>query len=91
MACYVDDMYKSPMGEFARMKMSHLVADTTAELLAMIDEIGVDRKWIQHAGTDKEHFDIALGKRRLAIEAGAIPVTMKELCARQWSQGKVFE
>jgi len=31
---YVDDMYLSPIGQFGRMKMSHLMADTTEELLA---------------------------------------------------------
>lgn len=41
---YVDDMYKYPIGRFGRMKMSHLIADTTDELLEMVDKIGVDRK-----------------------------------------------
>ena len=65
------------------MKMSHLVADTTEELLAMVDTIGVDRQWIQFAGTDREHFDIALAKRALAVQAGAVEVTMRELFYRQ--------
>lgn len=56
MAVYVDDM-KAPFG---RMVMCHMLADTTNELLAMADKIGVARKWIQHPGTAKEHFDIAL-------------------------------
>jgi hypothetical protein len=41
---YVDDMYKSPMGQFGRMKMSHMIADTTEELLQMADKIGVKKK-----------------------------------------------
>lgn len=72
MAVYVDDMYKNPVGEFGRMKMSHLIADSTAELLEMVDKIGVQRKWIQDKGTNLEHFDIAMGKRELAIKYGAI-------------------
>lgn len=87
MSVYVDDMYKYPIGQFGRMKMSHLVADTTEELLAMADRIGVARRWIQHAGTDREHFDIALSKRTLAVAAGAIEVGMRELCTRKWSRG----
>ena len=75
MTCYVDDAMLS----YGRMKMCHLIADSTAELLAMADVIGVDRKWIQHPGTHREHFDIAMSKRRLAIEAGAVPITHKEL------------
>jgi hypothetical protein len=64
---YVDDM-NAP---FSRMKMCHLVADTTHELLAMVDKIGVPRKWIQKQGTWEEHFDICLSKKALAIKAGA--------------------
>lgn len=67
MAVYVDDM----RAKFGRMVMCHMLADTTTELLAMADRIGVQRKWIQHAGTPKEHFDIALSKRALAVQAGA--------------------
>lgn len=59
---------------FGRMKMCHMMADTTAELLAMADRIGVQRKWIQNAGTPTEHFDVCKAKRALAIQAGAITV-----------------
>ena len=79
MAVYVDDMYQKPLGRFGRMKMSHMAADTTEELLAMADRIGVNRKWLQKPGTAYEHFDIALAKRKLAVEAGAVEVTMREL------------
>ena len=79
MSVYVDDMYQLPMGQFGRMKMSHMMADTTEELLAMADRIGVARRWLQHAGTPGEHFDIAMSKRELAISHGAIPMTVYEL------------
>ena len=82
MAVYVDDMYRYPMGAFGRMKMSHLVADNSEELLAMVDRIGVSRHWIQDAGTSREHFDICVSKRRAAIAAGAVPVTMRDLSRR---------
>lgn len=61
------------------MVMCHMMADTTEELLAMADKIGVNRKWIQHAGTPKEHFDIAKSSKAKAIKAGAIQITMKEM------------
>jgi hypothetical protein len=67
----VDDM-KAPFG---RMVMCHMMADTTEELLEMADKIGVDRKWLQAAGTKREHFDICLSKRALAIRHGAQEVT----------------
>lgn len=75
MAVYVDDMQAA----YGRMKMCHMAADTTEELLAMADQIGVARKWIQFPGTPKEHFDIALSKRALAVKAGAIEVTTMQL------------
>lgn len=75
---YVDDMHTTPMGQFGRMKMCHMVTDTTAELLAMADRIGVQRKWLQLAGTPKEHFDIAMSKRAEAVAAGAVEITMSD-------------
>lgn len=78
MTVYVDDMYRHEIGKLGRMKMSHLIADTTDELLAMVREIGVNPKWIQHPGTRDEHFDIAISKRAAAIAAGAIPITFRE-------------
>lgn len=78
MTVYVDDMYRHEIGRLGRMKMSHLIADTTDELLAMVREIGVNPKWIQHPGTRDEHFDIAISKRAAAIAAGAIPITFRE-------------
>lgn len=77
MSVYVDDVQHA----FGRMKMCHLWADTEEELLAMVDLIGVDRKWIQghptlSFGKHKEaswvHFDISLSKKALAIQNGAI-------------------
>lgn len=75
MAVYVDDM-RAPFG---RMKMCHMIADSTDELLAMADRIGVARKWIQNPGTPREHFDIAMSKRALAVQAGAVEVDRREL------------
>lgn len=79
MTVYVDDA----KNDFGRMKMCHLLADTTEELLALVDAIGISRKWIQHQGTWKEHFDISQTKRVLAIEAGARPVTARQMAAMQ--------
>lgn len=72
MTVYVDDMYRYPMGEYRNMKMSHMIADTDAELHAMADAIGIKRKWFQH-----DHYDISLGRRDMAIERGAVPVPLR--------------
>ena len=77
MSVYVDDM-RVPFG---RMVMCHMTADTTEELLAMADRIGVARRWLQHPGTPKEHFDIALSKRALAVQYGAVEVTWRQMGA----------
>lgn len=84
MSVYVDDMYKYPMGQFGRMKMSHMIADTDEELHEMARKIGVARKWCQkeELGKGYIHYDIAMGKRLLAIEHGAIPITLRELSAK---------
>lgn len=75
MTVFVDTM-RAPYG---RMVMCHMAAHTTEELLAMADAIGVNRRWLQKAGTKYEHFDVSLGKKKLAIQHGAIEVTRKEL------------
>lgn len=78
MAVYVDDFYVTGV-KFGRMKMSHMCADSTEELLAMADKINLARKWIQCEGEGKEHFDVAMSTRKKAIAAGAIPKPMREL------------
>lgn len=75
MAVYVDDM----KAKFGNMIMCHMIADTHQELMRMVDKIGVNRKWIQNEGHYNEHFDICLAKKKLAIQAGAVPVTKVEL------------
>jgi len=77
MAVYVDPA----VHPFGRMIMCHMWADSLEELLAMVDRIGVQRKWIQghptlswgkHRLASWVHFDIAKEKRALAVAAGAI-------------------
>lgn len=92
MTVYVDDMYLSPIGQFGRMKMSHLIATTTDELVKAARAVGVDPKWIQHPGTAGEHFDIAMSKREQAIRAGAVPITMRQcaaMCKRRRVTGEL--
>ena len=78
MAVYVDDM-RAPYG---RMVMCHMTADSREELDAMADRIGVNRRWIQYPGTHKEHYDIALCKRELAVQWGALEITWRETVLR---------
>lgn len=71
---YIDD-FEAPFG---RMKMCHMIADTTEELIAMVDKIGVQRKWIQYPGTANEHFDICLSKKKKAVEFGAVEIFIRD-------------
>lgn len=75
MAVYVGNMRVRVRG----MVMCHMLADSTEELLAMADRIGVDRRHLQDAGTYREHFDICLTKRAAALEAGALGLSMSEV------------
>ena len=74
---YVDNMAVN----FGRMIMCHCIADTQTELFEMMDKIGVQRKWVQDYNTNREHFDIALSKKKLAIQFGAKEITMRELAS----------
>lgn len=73
MTVYVDDMFQYPMGQFGRMKMSHMIADTEDELHAMASAIGVARKWYQG-----DHYDIAMSMRAKAVALGAVEITWRQ-------------
>jgi hypothetical protein len=75
MAIYVDDM-RAPFG---RMKMCHMMADTSDELMFMARKLGLRIDWLQKAGTAQEHFDVSLTKRAEAVRNGAQEVTRREL------------
>ena len=74
MPVYVD----TARHRYGRMIMCHMLADTPDELHAMADRIGVARRWYQsHASTP--HYDICKAKRELAVGAGAVEVTRRDL------------
>lgn len=76
MTVYVDNMRR----RYRTMIMCHMIADTLDELLAMADNIGVKRRWLQKAAT-RPHFDICLEKRALAVKFGAVEITMRQAAA----------
>jgi hypothetical protein len=73
MTVYVDDMFRYPLGQFGRMKMSHMIADTPEELHAMADRIGVARRWFQG-----DHYDVSMALRTKAVAVGAKEITLRE-------------
>lgn len=86
MPVYVDDM----KANYGRLILCHMIADTDDELHTMAGKIGVQRKWHQKPPKSKHsHYDIALSKKSLAIQAGAIEITWKQ--ASCMSQRKLIE
>ena len=90
MTVYVDDMFRYPMGRFGRMKMSHMVADSEDELIAMAVKIGLAGRWLQSPGMGRGfvHFDVSMAYRERAIKAGAVPLELRALArmTMQWKR-----
>lgn len=74
MTVYVDDAF---IPFYRRMKMCHMLADTDAELHEMAAKIGMLREWFQN-GMSGPHYDVGVGKRALAIRAGATVITVRQ-------------
>jgi hypothetical protein len=83
MTVYVDDMRAA----YGRMVMCHTIADTDDELHAMADAIGVERRWHQKPGTARSHYDIALSKRAIAVQLGAVEITWRQSGAMTAARG----
>jgi hypothetical protein len=78
MTVYVDDM----RARYGRMVMCHMLADADDELHAMAARIGVARRWWQSPEkTSGSHYDIALSKRALAVQSGAVEITLRQAAA----------
>lgn len=75
---YIDSM----QAPYRRMVMCHMIADSTDELLRMADRIGVERRWLQDAGTTDEHFDICKAMRARAVKAGAVEISWRDLALK---------
>src|SRR5262245_36072401 len=72
MAVYVDTM-RAP---FRGSVMCHMIADTEGELHAMSAAIRVPRRSYQ-----RDHYDVPLDRKLLALERGAREIGMRELAA----------
>ena len=64
---------------FRGFRMSHLVADTSAELEEFAADLDLAPEWVQFPGTYREHFDVCDTRRIQAIALGARTVTAREM------------
>jgi len=78
MSVYVDDMALRADVTSGRRTLggrwSHLMADSTQELLDFAGRLDLQPAWIQRPGTPAEHFDVTASKRSAALQLGAIPI-----------------
>jgi hypothetical protein len=74
MTVYVDDAF---IPFYRGMKMCHLLADSDDELHAIAAAIGMRREWHQN-GMSGSHYDVGVGKRTLALQNGAVPITVRQ-------------
>lgn len=78
MTVYVDDTALRaavPSGRRTlNRRWSHLMADSTEELLDFAGRLDLRPGWIQRPGTPTEHFDVTETKRLAALQFGAIPI-----------------
>ena len=63
-----------PIGRRRLIRTAHLLAESDAELERMARLSGLRKDW-RHG----DHYDVSFAKRELAIQAGAIEVTDREL------------
>lgn len=72
---YVDDFE----GRFRGTTMSHMMADTEAELDEMAVAIGLKVQWKQKHPSRLPHYDVTSTKKRMAVRRGAMEVSVREL------------
>jgi len=66
----------------------------TAELLTFVAQLKLQWKYLQHAGSHREHFDLTSPKRELALKLGALelayPAEVGALLAAK-KEGREFD
>lgn len=77
MSIYVD----RAMIPYRGMLMSHMIADTPAELHVMARRLGLHREWYQD-GSSFPHYDICARKRAICLGMGGIELSRREFVAK---------
>lgn len=74
MTVYIDDMQRPARVGRISARWSHLLADSSDELMTFARRLGLRPAWLQHPGTPREHFDVTETKRQQALALGAVPI-----------------
>jgi hypothetical protein len=56
----------------------HMTADSIEELNSFAVKIGMKTSWLQHSAREMPHYDLVASKRKLAVQNGAIELSMRE-------------
>jgi len=82
MAVYVDDLRKTPPkfrpAKWRYDQACHMMADTEDELEAMARRLQLRKTW-RHG----DHYDLTAEKRRQALAAGALSITIRAATLRR--------
>ena len=81
MSVYIDPLTSWPKSKGWPYDTScHMIADNVKELKLFAIACGLKEEWYQPKSFP--HFDLTEGKRRLAMQRGAIEITFRELVAK---------
>ena len=80
MAAYVDPLFASgPRPGWPWRQSCHLWADDLVELMTFAQRIGLHPEWLQEKPGGLPHFDLHPARRRAAVAAGALEVSLETL------------
>ena len=77
MSVYIDEAY-FPIGS---VKMCHLIADSEKELHKFVALLGIDKRFYKVSSITpwRNHYELSVTQRRLAVKHGAIEVTNSQM------------
>ena len=84
MSVYVDFILDCIPNENWKYDQScHMIADSEQELVEFAKKIGLKPKWLQRSNRGCLHFDLTVGKRKLAIKNGAIELERHDFVVKR--------
>lgn len=81
MTVYIDALKHYKGTGLKHSTWCHMIADSFAELHAMADKLGMQRKWFQK-GAWHPHYDLIPRRRARALEYGAVELPRREFAVK---------